>query len=450
VESVQEAVRRRIGPAAWGAWFRDLAWREEEGRVVVECPDPFTARWLESRYREVLEEAAPGRITLRAGAAQAVRSEPGALHPEEARRDESASPRGTLAQAVGFESFCSDSGSLLAFEAARAVARGEARRCSPLVLTGDEGVGKTHLCRAIAREVGQNCVYRSAEEFTSEVTRAIRDRRTDEIRHRYRRAASVLILEDVQFLAGKRATQIELFHTLEALLARGKCAVLSADRSPTELDSFEPELRSRLLSGLVARIEPPAAETRLAILRAKAAAGGVRLDDECIELLAHRPVRSVRALLAGLNQVIGRATLLGLPITPALVCEALAALGVESSGLGLAEVIERTAHAYGVRVEELRGPSRRQRLTRPRHVAMYLSRRYTGASYHEIGIALGRDHSTVLYAVDQTERRILEQPQLRYEIEALAARLGARPPVRTGSGLSARSGGGSTPGTGRS
>jgi chromosomal replication initiator protein len=291
------------------------------------------------------------------------------------------------------------------------------------VLTGGEGVGKTHLCRAIAYELGQRCLYRSAEEFTSEVTRAIRDRRTEEIRHRYRRALNVLILEDVQFLSGKRATQIELFHTLEALLARGKPAVLSADRSPAELEAFEPELRSRLLSGLVARIEPPADQTRRAILCAKAAAGGVRLDEESVRLLAERPVCSVRALLAGLNQVVARATLLRRPVTPELVREALAALEVPRSGLGVMELIRCTAHAYGVELEELRGPSKKQRFTRPRHVAMYLARRYTQASLHEIGRVLGRDHSTVLYAVEQIERRILERPQLRYEIETLASRL---------------------------
>ncbi len=430
VSSVREAVRLRIGSAAWGAWFRDLEWREEEGTIVLECPDPFTRSWLESRYGTALDQAASGRVSLRAGAAciSPERAESARPQPQPRTSGSRAElPRRAVPETVDFDSFQADAGSALAFEAAKAIARGQAGRCSPLVLAGGEGVGKTHLCRAIAAELSTSCVYRSAEEFTSEVTRAIRDRRTEEIRHRYRRALNVLILEDVQFLSGKRATQIELFHTLEALLARGKSAVLSADRSPAELEAFEPELRSRLLSGLIARIEPPTEPTRLAILRAKAAAGGVRIDEDGIRLLANRPVASVRALLAGLNQVVARATLLRRPVTAELVGEALAALEVPRSGLGLQELIERTAHAYGVTVAELRGRSKKQRLARPRHVAMYLARRCTVASLQEIGTALARDHSTVLYAVEQIERRILEKPQLRYEIEALATRLGAQP-----------------------
>jgi chromosomal replication initiator protein len=424
VGSVQEAIRRRIGSAAWSAWFRDLRWREEGDRVIVECPDPFTRSWILSRYGEVLDEAAPGHTLLCSEAASS-REARGRPPPGRVAEARSRAPR---TEPIDFDSFHYDAGSALAFEAARAVARGEAGRCSPLVFAGGEGVGKTHLCRAIAREVGETCVYRSAEEFTGEVTRAIRERRTEEIRHRYRRALNLLILEDVQFLSGKRATQIELFHTLESLLARGKTAVLSCDRSPGELESFEPELRSRLASGLVARIEPPAEKTRLAILRAKAAAGGVRLDEECLCLLADRPVRSVRALLAGLNQVVARATLLRQPVTPALVHQAIDALDVMRGGLGLVQIVERTARAYGVGLAELRGPSKAQRLTRPRHVAMYLARRYSGASFQEIGLALGRDHTTVMYGVERMEQRILERPQLRYELEALIARFDAHRP----------------------
>src|SRR5215831_11327165 len=155
-----------------------------------------------------------------------------------------------------FERFVSGPGSALALEAARAVARGEAGRCNPLFLVGGTGMGKTHLCRAIYGTAGNAALYRSSEEFTTEVTEAMRAGAMPRIRQRYRRTANLLILEDVQFLSGKRATQAELFHTLDHLVENGKTVVFTADRCPSELDELDPKLRSRMGSGLIARIGP--------------------------------------------------------------------------------------------------------------------------------------------------------------------------------------------------
>jgi len=250
------------------------------------------------------------------------------------------------------------------------------------------------------------------------------------VRQRYRRSANVLILEDVHFLRGKRATQVELFHTIDHLLARGRSVVMTSNQSPAELHELDPALRSRLTSGLVAHIGPPELATRYEILRAKAAAGGVRIPDRCVEQLAVRPISSVRELLAGLNQVVARATLLKQTITEELVGEALSAVEVPGRRRSLEEIIDLVARAYSLDADMLRSRSRRRRITRPRQLAMYLCRRYTDASLAEIGRALQRDHTSVLYAIDVVERRTLEQPQLRYELEALAARLG--PALRDG------------------
>ncbi|MFI5317532.1 MAG: chromosomal replication initiator protein DnaA [Myxococcota bacterium] len=430
-EVVRSALGRRVGDAAFDAWFRTLDGRIEGETLVLRCPDRFTRDWLRSRFGRAIEECAPDARSVE------YRIEPGAsaAPPPQAVRfpaHELAEP--ACAQEQLFERFVPGPGSALALEASRAVARGEAGRCNPLFLVGGTGSGKTHLCRAISGSVGAAALYRSSEEFTSEVTEALRAGQMPRIRQRYRRQANMLILEDVQFLAGKRATQAELFHTLDHLVGHGRTVVLSADRGPSELDELDPKLRSRMASGLVARIGPPEAETRRSILRERAAGGGVRVPEECLELLASREQSSVRDLIAGLNQVVARASLLRAPITPELVAQALDAVGMPGRARSLDEIVCETARAYGLAPEALRSRSRKQLVVRPRQIAMYLARRYTSASLADIGRAFERDHTSVMYALDVVERRIVERPQLRYELEALAARVSGAPPARSASG----------------
>ncbi|HTO06933.1 MAG TPA: chromosomal replication initiator protein DnaA [Myxococcota bacterium] len=437
-ETVRSALGERLDASAYDAWFRTLDGRFENETLVLRCPDRFTRDWLRSRFGRVIEECAPGirgvEYRVEPGALRAPAPEASAPREPEA---ESAAPESldwSHSQEHLFERFVSGPGSALALEAARAVARGEAGRCNPLFLVGATGSGKTHLCRAIHGAVGSTALYRSSEEFTSEVTDALRSGQMPRIRQRYRRSANMLILEDVQFLAGKRATQAELFHTLDHLTSHGRTVVLSADRQPSELDELDPKLRSRMASGLVARIGPPESQTRRAILRERAARGGVRVPDECLELLAERELPSVRDLIAGLNQVVARASLLRAPITPELVAEALDAVDMPGRPRSLDEIAAVVTRAYGLDADALRSRSRKRVVVRPRQVAMYLARRYTAASLADIGRVFGRDHTSVMYAIDVVERRIVERPQLRYELEALAARISGSPPLRSASG----------------
>lgn len=417
-EAVREALRQRIGPAAFDAWFRTLGAKIEGSTLIVRCPDRFSRDWIRSRYGRVLEEAATdfGHVEyqINRGSTESPRA---TSVPAQAEPTRSPRPR------PSFDDFVMGPGNALALEAARAVALGRAGRCSPLVLAATSGLGKTHLCRAIQRELGENVVYRSSEEFTSEVTHAIRMGQMQAIRQRYRRSLNVLILEDVQFLEGKRATQIELFHTLDHLISHSKTVVLSCDRPPGKIEGLDTKLASRMTSGLVACMTPPELDTRRNILREKAAAGGVRVPDQCLELLARRPLESVRELLTGLNQVVARASLLRQPVTPELVAEAIAAVELTERPRTLGEILELTSRTYGLSPEQLSGRSRQRRVVRPRQFAMYLCRRYTDASLKEIGRAFGRDHSSVIYAIEVVERRTLERPQVRYELETLASRL---------------------------
>jgi chromosomal replication initiator protein len=419
---VRAGVREQIGPRAYDAWFRTLDGEVRGERVVVRCPDRFSRDWIRERYGEVLERVAPRGAAIEYEIAAARGPAPvSALIPGAVAQ--LPTPEARPAAPEGFESFVAGAGNALALEAARAMARGQAGRCSPLFLHGVSGLGKTHLCRAIRSALGSAAVYRSSEEFTSEVTQAIRSGEMQRVRQRYRRAANVLILEDVQFLSGKQATQVELFHTLDHLLEAGRPVVLSADRSPAELDGIDPKLRSRMASGLVACIEPPDLETRRAILRDRAARGGVRLPEECLEQLVVRPVSSVRDLVSGLNQVIARASLLGQPIGPELVAQAIAAVDVPGGPRTIEQVMRAVARAYGVELDDLRSRSRRRSLVRPRQLAMYICRRSTDVSLKDIGRAFNRDHTSVMYAIGVVEQRVAQRPQLRYELEALARKL---------------------------
>jgi chromosomal replication initiator protein len=420
-EVVRSEIGRRVGEAAFDAWFRALDGRLQGETLVLRCPDRFTRDWVRGRYGRMIEECAPQARSIEYQVDGAPRSAP--PEPRELAPAEAAEP--VFAQEELFDRFVAGPGSALALEAARAVARGDAGRCNPLFLVGGTGSGKTHLCRAISSRLGAAALYRSCEEFTTEVTEAMRAGQMPRIRQRYRRQANLLILEDVQFLVGKRATQVELFHTLDHLVSHGRMVVFSADRGPAEIDELEPKLRSRMASGLVARIAPPELATRRAILRERAARGGVRIPDGCLDLLAERELLSVRDLIAGLNQVVARASLLRTPITPELVAQALDAVDMPGRARSLDEISRETARAYGLEPDALRSRSRKQIYVRPRQIAMYLARRYTDASLADIGRAFERDHTSVMYAIDAVERRIVERPQLRYELEALAARISA-------------------------
>ncbi|MBM4335855.1 MAG: chromosomal replication initiator protein DnaA [Deltaproteobacteria bacterium] len=439
-EAVRADLRRRVGEAVFEAWFRALDGRLEGETLVLRCPDRFSRDWLRSRYGKLIEECAGGvravdyRVEPVRTAAAPATARPIAQPASEPESDERGEISG--AQERLFESFIEGPSNALALEAARLVARGQAGRCSPLFLYAKTGMGKSHLCRAIHGRLGHAVTYRSSEEFTTEVTDAMRAGQMPRIRQRYRRSTNVLILEDVQFLAGKRATQVELFHTLDHLMSHGKTIVLSADRPPAELAELDPKLSSRMASGLVACIAPPEQETRLAILRERAARGGVRVPDACLELLARRELASVRDLVGGLNQVVARASLLKTAITPELVGQALAAVELPGRARSLDEIMAETARAYGVGKDDLRARSRKQSLTRPRQIAMYLARIYTEASLAEIGRAFNRDHTSVMYAIGVVERRIVEKPQLRYELEALAQRVNGGQPRRSASGSS--------------
>jgi chromosomal replication initiator protein len=450
-------VVRRLGaelpPHALEAWVRPLVAEPGPAGLRLCCPSAFHRSRIEARLLRRIErcvEAEAGRrlaielVVREPGAARAA-TEPGSCQgegpdpgaPEGARAEPPARPAAPSARASwqaslsqSFESFVVGPCNALAREAALAVARDAQRPANPLYLVSDPGLGKTHLARALVVEASRRgrdrCVYESAEAFTGHFLAAIRGRGMDRFKRRYRQECGLLVLEDVHFLRAKTATQLELFHTLSHLIDAGVRVVLTGDRLPRDIDDLDARLRSRMGAGLVAEIEPPDASVRREILRSKASHGGVRLPDECVDLLVEPLRGSVRDLEGALIQLVASASLLKRPIDLELTRRALHKLApMDPRGplLEVGGVVRTVAAFFGTTPEQLAARSRRRDVVLPRQLAMYLCLRFTDAPRAAIAHALGRDHPSVANAERKVERAILERAPLRYQVEELSARL---------------------------
>ena len=330
-----------------------------------------------------------------------------------------------------FDNFVVGPCNALAREAAFAMAHQQQRNLDQLYLCADSGMGKTHLARAVAAEasrVGARSVqYISAEGFTNQFLSALRSNRTSDFKKRYRGRNQLLVVEDVQFLERKEATQLEFFHTVTHVLDTGGQVVATGDRMPAEMRQLAPRLRSQLMGGFVAELEAPDAQVRRSLFRAKAAHGGWRLPAECLDRLVEGSAGSVRDLEGILIQLVTTAALLKQPIDLALTETALAQKSSTEPNAQkqrrVIDVIEIVSAFFQTTPERLAGRSRAHQNLLPRQIAMYLAHRYTNAPITEIAGALGRNHPAVRNAITKIERSILEKPKLRYQIEALVERL---------------------------
>jgi chromosomal replication initiator protein len=319
----------------------------------------------------------------------------------------------------------------LAREALLAMARDQQMSLDQVYLCADSGMGKTHLCRAVALEArritGQRVVYASAENFTSDFMAAIRSKDVSAFKRRYRKECDFLIVENVSFFEGKTQTQLEFFHSVRHVLDAGGRVLMTGEQLPRRHSGLGESLRDQIAGGFVAEMEPPDAQVRRDILRAKAAAGGVGIPPDCLDLLVERVRGSVRDLEGVLIQLVTTATLLKRPIDLDLAREALAKKcdpGPESaSGPGVDDVIGVVTTFFKTTRPALCSRSRRREILVPRQLAMYLCHRYTDASLTEIGRALGRDHPAVKNAIARVERSMLERAPLRYQVESLCGRL---------------------------
>ncbi|MEE2678621.1 MAG: chromosomal replication initiator protein DnaA [Myxococcota bacterium] len=439
-DGVLRRLRQDIPASTLDAWVRCLGVERAEDHLRLLCPTPFHRDRVRDRFLNRIAgavEAETGRrFTIELGIAPrtAALPEPAATTapaPAHARPEPTRDRKSTRASLpFTFDSFVVGPCNALAREASLALARGEQPALNPLYLSSRPGLGKTHLARAVVVEAqragSRRVIYESAEQFTNQFMAAIRGKNMPNFKRRYREQCELLVLEDVQFLGSKSATQLELFHTLLHLADAGARVVLTGDRLPRAIDGLDGRLRSQITAGLVAEIESPDAAVRRRILRAKAAAGGVRLPDDCLDLLVESVRGSVRDLEGALIQLVATASLLKRRLDVPLTRAALHKLSPAPEPLPPLEpkaVIETVAAFFGTTHAAMASRSRRRDVLVPRQLAMYLCRRYTDEPLCVIARHFDRDHPAVSNAVKVVERRILERAPLRYQIEELSARL---------------------------
>ncbi len=325
-----------------------------------------------------------------------------------------------------FDNFVVGPCNLFAHSAAGGVARNPAEIYNPLFLYGGVGLGKTHLMQAIGHEARSThgrklrALYLSTESFTNQLISAIQNRSTKEFRRKFR-TIDILLVDDIHFIAGKDATQEEFFHTFNALHDKKKQIVISSDRPPKEIPTLEERLISRFEWGLVASLQPPDFETRVAILHKKAENCKKKISGEILELIARHIRSNIRELEGALTRMVATASVRGEALTPQLASEVLQDVAERACGeITIEKILRISARFFGIRESDLSSSRRSRSITYPRQMAMYLCRRLTSVSLHKIGLAFGKkDHTTVLHACRKIEKLVDSDPGQAALVESL-------------------------------
>lgn len=423
---VREALKDRLGSEVVSRWIDPLSVASvTDSAIVLEAPNTFFRDWVASHYLEPLKLCAGGRAlqivtATTTSIATVIPSVVGAtrvsIEPDAGAGSLSPQTRWEhgLNSKFTFDRFVVGSSNRFAHAASLAVAESPAKAYNPLFIYGGVGLGKTHLMQAIGQAILQRwpnrrVVYVSSEGFTNELITAIQTKTTGKFRDRYR-TVDVLLVDDIHFIAEKEATQEEFFHTFNALYDAHKQIAISSDRSPKDIAGLEERLVSRFEWGLVTDIQPPDLETRIAILRKKAEEARIDVPDPVTTFIAQQVTSNIRELEGALIRVVAYCNFFNKPQTPAVAQEVLKDLVREvSARLTLEEIQRRVAEYFQVELGEIRGVRRDRSILYPRQVAMFLCRRLTEASLPEIGRAFGgRDHTTVMHAVDKIAREMTQ------------------------------------------
>ncbi|SFS37443.1 chromosomal replication initiator protein DnaA [Marininema halotolerans] len=432
-----EHIQGKLSKPSFETWLQATeAVDYREDTLVISAPNEFARDWLESRYanlvRDTLQEVTGSVIGVQFITHSAVRPEVDEEKstPQDMPPKEPEAPKTMLNSRYTFDTFVIGSGNRFAHAASLAVAEAPAKAYNPLFVYGGVGLGKTHLMHAIGNYVQSHpshtrVVYLSSEKFTNEFINSIRDNRTDDFRNKYRNV-DILLIDDIQFLAGKEQTQEEFFHTFNALHEESKQIVISSDRPPKAIPTLEDRLRSRFEWGLITDIQPPNLETRIAILRKKAIADNLDIDSEVMAFVADRIDTNIRELEGALIRVVAYSALMNQPVTTELAAEALKDIigNAQPKIVGIPEIQQTVSAYYHMRVEDLKGKKRTKTVALPRQIAMYLSRELTDSSLPKIGEEFGgRDHTTVIHAHEKITRTQSMDRSLQKAIEDIKQKL---------------------------
>lgn len=409
----------------------------QENTLILSVPNDFTKNWLEARYAELIESC------IRDASGQQLRVKfilPNQDILEQIKRETAASQLQVdsddedmtfqLNPKYTFSTFVIGDSNRFAHAATLAVAEAPAKAYNPLFIYGRAGLGKTHLMHALGHYVREHhqhlkIVYVSSEKFINEFINSIRDETTIEFRNKYRNV-DILLVDDIQFLAGKDRTQIEFFHTFNALYEAKKQIVISSDRPPKEIPTLEDRLRSRFEWGLITDIQPPDLETRVAILQKKCKQENIHIVDEVHFFIAENIKSNIRELEGALTRVIAYASFNNKPITLELAKDVLQDIIPQKTQkpITIPLIQETVAQQFGLSVKDLMSRRRTKAISYPRQIAMYLSRKLTDSSLPKIGEEFGgRDHTTVLHAHDKIESELKKNKELARMLEDLVERI---------------------------
>lgn len=423
-----ELIQQEMTSVSFSTWIEPIIPVSLENNVLsLEVPSEFNLGIINSRYKDLIQNAVRAVTKKDLSINLFVKS------AEQPKKEETVSQDSTASSFVSvlnpkytFDTFVKGSGNQLAHAAALAVAESPATAYNPLFIYGGVGLGKTHLMHAIGHYIieqypSKKVLYTSSEKFTNELINAIKDDRNEEFRNKYRNI-DVLLIDDIQFIGGKERTQEEFFHTFNALYEASKQIVLSSDKPPKEILTLEERLRSRFEWGLIADIQAPDMETRVAILRKKSQQERYDIPDEVLSYIAENIESNIRELEGALNRVIAYASLTGSPITLELAQNCLKQLlaGISKTNINYNTIMKVVARYYDISPEMLTTHKRSRDIAHPRQVAMYLCRELTDMSLPKIGQVFGgRDHTTVMHACEKIQEAIEQSSELRRTIMEL-------------------------------
>lgn len=446
-QNAKAELQLQLPRATYETWLKDARFLAyEDGEFIIGVSNPFALDWLNNSSLRPLIKRTLARLCERAVEVrfvtqpQRVQEEPlepaplleGAISPAAAEAD-MALRQAQYAAGDGhqplnphftFETFVVGECNELAYTAAKTVAKRPGQAYNPLFIYGGVGLGKTHLLHSIGHETqrqGHRTLYVPAEGFTNDFIASLRNGSPEAFREKYRHAVDVLLIDDIQFIAGKEGTQEELFHTFNALTGAGKQIVLASDSLPNRITALEKRLSSRFEGGLCVDLQPPGLQTRIEILRAKAEAKGwIEVPGEILELIAQRMPGSIRRLEGALNRVIAQAQVRGELLTVAVVEAALSDWLPSQPAADAEAVLTMVAAHFQVTVAELKGAGRSRRITLPRQVAVLLLHEELGLNRSQIGRLLGgRDHSTVNHALKRIRKLLESDAGLRRRVHVL-------------------------------
>ena len=445
---VKSALKKELGETAWRSWISPVEFVSfSNGLLETSVPTRFIRDWVKTHYAERIKSlwqqqiGSPCRLDMTVQSAArkgaAVAANPTVIPFEHSRIanqniDEAADVTGLsspLDPRLTFSTFVVGAPNSFAANAARRVAESDTPVFNPLVLHGNVGTGKTHLLQAIAQDIRARrprtrVAYMSAEKFMYQFIRALRFKDTLSFKEQLR-GIDVLMIDDIQFICGKESTQEEFIHTFNALMDQGKQVIVSADRSPSDLDGLDERLRSRLSGGLVAAIEPATFDLRLAILRSKCALLNRMVPDDVLAFLAEKITASIRELEGALSRLIAHAELTGRELNIDSAQDLLQdLLRSNDRRLTVEDVQKAVCEHYGIRLADMHSPRRARPVARPRQMAMYLCKALTTHSLPDIGRRFGgRDHTTIIHGIRKIDELLKSDRQLQEDLDVLKRRL---------------------------